>query len=146
MAGTNPDFNPTAFRDGLRFAFNMAAAPIPDEQVIFHFPANLVYVGNVDASGVPFDPNTTVQPIEPPTVKVPCAVEYDDTESVTTNFGWIAPARVRITLLDEEYQKVKGCSYVTIAGDKYNYRRTEPPSGLFDVGLYTMHFTAENET
>jgi hypothetical protein len=35
---------------------------------------------------------------------------------------------------------------VVAHGDRYNYRRTEPPTGLFDVGLYVMHFTAQSET
>jgi hypothetical protein len=33
-----------------------------------------------------------------------------------------------------------------IDGDRYNYRRTEPPRGLFDVGVYRVHVLAEDES
>lgn len=124
----------------------MAATPVSDDQVTFHFPSTLVYNTNVDADGRPFDVNATVTQTTPPAIKVPCAVEYFDAESQPTNFGLMAPSKLKIALLDEDYLKVKGVSYVTLGGDRYNYRRTEPPTGLFDVGIYTMHFTSENET
>ena len=61
-------------------------------------------------------------------------------------FGTVTASRITCTLLDQDYLLVKDTSYVVIAGEKYLYRRTEPPSGLFDVGLYVMHYRAENET
>ena len=148
MADTSPDFNAAEFREGIRLAMVMGEPPITDEQVLFHFEPQLVYVGGgkVDADGVPFDPNATVQRVTPPAVHVHCAIEYVDVESVPTNVGYIAPTKIKITLLDEDYEKVKNTTHVTIAGDVYRYRRTEPPTGLFDVGLYALHFQSENET
>ena len=101
---------------------------------------------SADGAALPFDPQATVTRTEPTPVKVDCAIEYFDAENQPTNFGMIAPSRISVTLLDEDYDRVKECAYVVVHGDRYNYRRTEPPSGLFDVGVYTMHFTAENET
>lgn len=148
MAGTNPDFDAAAFRDGVRTAMVMGASPVDDEKVLFHFASQLVYTGGgkIDADGVPFDPATTVQRVTPPPVHVPCAVEYVDAPSVPTNVGFIAPTKLRITLLDEDYLKVEGTTHVTVAGDVYRYRRTEPPKGIFDAGLYVLHFVAENDT
>lgn len=145
MAGTSPDFDATAFRAGIKFAQQMGATPVADDQVTFYFEPQLVYTGNVDAEGVPFDPATTVQRVDPPAVKATCAVEYDDAQTTPTNVGFITASRVRTILLDDEYQKVKGAIYITIGGDRYDYRRTEPPTGLFDVGIYVMHWVAENE-
>ena len=139
-------FDSTAFRDAIRQVYTMAATPVADDQVTFHFASQLVYNTNVDADNRPFDVNATVTSTTPDPVKVPCAVEYFDAENQPTNFGLMAPTKLRIALLDEDYAKVREAVFVTLGGDRYNYRRTEPPSGLFDVGIYTMHFTAENET
>jgi hypothetical protein len=147
MAGADAGFNAAEFRDAIHFAMQMGAAPDLDEQVTFHFASTLTYNVPADGAQVPFDPTATVTsaPSAAP-VRVPCAVEYFDAENQPTNFGLMAPSRLSITLLDEDYERVKASTYVVAHGDRYNYRRTEPPSGLFDVGLYTMHFTAVNET
>lgn len=141
-------FNGAEFRDAIHFAMQMGAAPDEAEQVKFHFPSVLTYNTGAphDGLGVPFDPNATVTSTAPPAVHVDCAVEYFDKEDQPTSFGLMAPSRIAITLLDVDYVTVKDCSYVVVHGDRYDYRRTEPPGGLFDVGLYVMHFSAENET
>lgn len=147
MAGTNPGFNSQAFRDQIRFAMQMGAAPDETQQVKFYFPSTLVYnVAAKDDANFPFDPASTVTSTPRPFVHVDCAIEYFDAEGQPTSFGLIAPSRLAITLLDDEYEQVKDCTYVVVHGDKYNRRRTEPPLGMFDVGVYTMHFTAEDET
>jgi hypothetical protein len=146
VAGINGGFDPRAFRSGIRFVFDMAASPTADEQVAFYFPATLVYNRTVDTEDVPFDPAATVTSTPTAPIKVPCALEYVDSEGSSGPFGVITPTRVTTTLLDEDYEQVKGATYIVIAGDRYNYRRTEPPSGLFDVGLYVMHWAAVDET
>jgi hypothetical protein len=146
MAGINSGFDPEAFRTGIRFVFNMAASPSTDEQVAFYFPSTLVYNRSVDTEDVPFDPTATVTSTPSLPVRAPCAVEYFDSDGTAGAFGVITPSRVATTLLDGDYELVKGATYIVIAGDRYNYRRTEPPSGLFDVGLYVMHWSAVDET
>lgn len=147
MAGTDPSFNSSEFRAAIRFAMEMGAAPDPAKRLSFHFPSVLTYNAPVDGDHVPFDPNATVTKVEPtPLTGIDCAVEYFDAENQPTNFGMLAPSRITVTLLDEEYEKVQGCAYVVAHGDRYDYRRTEPPSGLFDVGVYILHFTARSET
>jgi hypothetical protein len=145
MAGSNPDFNAAEFRAGIHLAMEMGAALDADEQVTFHFPSTLVYNTPGDETDTPFDPTTTVTSTPVTPKRVPCAVEYFDAENQPTNFGLLAPSRLEITLLDEDYEQIKNASYVVVHGDRYNYRRTQPPQGLFDVGLYVMHFTAVNE-
>lgn len=147
MAGTNPGFDANAFRDNIHFAMQMGAPPEADQQATFHFPSTLVYTGTADAEDVPFDPTTTVTRTTPDPVKVPCAVEYyDSTGQLLDGFGIHQPSRVKVTLLDSDYILVKDADRVVIGGDTYYFRRTEPPSGLFDVGLYVLHFAAEGET
>lgn len=142
----NSGFDAQGFRDGIRLAMEIGAAPNPADRITFHFPSQLVYNSPADGDHVPFDPTATVTRQEPPTVQVDCAVEYFDAENQPTSFGLLAPTRLVLTLLDEDYQRVKDCSYVVAHGDRYDYRRTEPPSGLFDVGIFVMHFTAQSET
>jgi hypothetical protein len=147
MAGSNPGFDASAFRTGIRFVYDMAAPPVEGERAIFYFPSQLVYNAAIDGEDVPFDPQATVQRLPPRVVTdVPCGVEYFDAQGQEIVFGTVTASRIAITLLDEDHSQVKGCAYVTIGGDKYLFKRTETPSGLFDVGLYTMHFTSENET
>lgn len=147
MAGTNPGFNAAGFRKAIKSAMQMGASPTEGERATFHFAAQLIYnSGNVDGDLVPFDPAATVVSTEPPTVQVDCAIEYFDAEAQPTAFGLMSPTRIAVTVLDVDYERVKDCAYVVVAGDRYDYRRTEPPAGLFDVGLFVMHFTARNET
>lgn len=142
----NQGFSSAQFKDAIHLAMQMGAAPDPADQVKFHFPSQLVFNGSADGQEVPFDPTATVTSTTPTPVHVDCAIEYLDYEDQVTSFGLMAPTRVALTLLDDDYEQVKDCSYVVIGGDRYDYRRTEPPAGLFDVGLYVMHFTARNET
>lgn len=146
MAGSNPGFNAADFRTNIKFAMQMGAAIDAGEKVTFHFPSSLVYNVPADGQDTPFNPAATVTSTTPPPVQVDCAVDYFDAENQPTNFGLLAPSRVEVLLLDEDYEQIKECAYVVIHGDRYNYRRTEPPAGLFDVGIYTMHFTSESET
>lgn len=146
MAGKFPGNGSKAFRTGIRFVYNMAAPPLAEEQATFYFPSQLVYNVGTDAEDTPFDPHATVVRTQPPPVKVPCSVEFKDSGGQVIDFGQITPAEVEVTLLDEDYAKIEGCSYMVLRGEKYNYSQTYPPSGLFDVGLYTMSFKAESAT
>lgn len=147
MAGTSRDFNAADFREGIAFAMEMGAAPLEENRLTFHFSSTLVYTGPVDGENVPFDADADLASSETPDpVTVPCAVKYYDREGLLTNLGIVQPTRIEVTLLDDDYEQVKEASYVTAGGDRYDYRRTEPPSGLFDVGLFVMHFAARSET
>ena len=139
------DFDAGVFRESIRFVYTMAAPTVLADQITFFTAPQLVYNTPVDAEDVPFDPAATVTRVQSVGVQVPCAVEYLDVEGQAIVFGTVTPSKVVVTLLDEDYQRVKDVSYVVIAGERYNYRRTEPPSGLFDCGLYVIHFLAENE-
>ena len=145
MAGSSPDFDAGAFRTAIQGVFTMGAAPLPADQIKFYFASTLVYEAGLDTIGVPFDPQRTVvrTPGRAP-VTVACGIEYLDKSGQTTVFGDVVPATVMVTLLDEDYVQVEGCAYVVLHGEKYKYVHTNPPSGLFDVGLFTLEFQAEN--
>lgn len=146
MAGSNPAFPADEFRAAIQFVYTMAEAPLAADQIAFYGASTLVYNAPVDDEDVPFDPRSTVirQPAVP--VHVPCGIEYFDAQGQEIVFGTVTPTRIAVTLLDEDYVQVKDSTYCVVGGDKYVYRTTEPPSGLFDVGLFVMHFRAENES
>lgn len=148
MAGSNSGFDAAAFRDGIHFVMAMGAPPDVEAQATFFFPSVLVYQSGegLDVpNDIPFDPSIPITRTIVPSVKVACAVEYQDAEGIVTDFGLNTPSKAVVTLLDEDYVRVKGCSYVLLNGEKFIYRHTEFPSGLFDVGLYTMHFVSEDQ-
>jgi hypothetical protein len=156
MAGVFPGGGADRFREGIRFSMDMGAAPEEVLQATFLFPSQLVFVDpddagtTVDQAGVPFDPDVPVQRVTPDPVRLPCAVEYYDATGQQAqrmgDLGIVSTSRVKVLLLDEEYEQVKGCDRVVIDGDTYWYRRTQPPSGLFDVGIFELWFHSEQET
>lgn len=146
MAGSNSGFDANAFRTGIRFAMNMGLPTASDDQPVFYFNATLVYNAPVDDEDVPFDPQATVTRVAPRPVRgIACAIEYVDEQGQEVVFGNVTAARIKVLLLDEEYAKVKGFDYVVLGGEKYVYKTTEAPLGLFDVGVWTVHCTAEDK-
>lgn len=146
MAGKNAGFNAQKFRKNIRFVMEMGAPPADGERAIFYMPSTLVYNRGVDESDLPFDPNSTVVRQPSPPIVVSCAVEFRDVDDLPTDFGDIVPAKAVITVLDEDYARIKGCEYVTLRGERYKYHHVEAPLGLFDVGIYTLHFRAVDQT
>jgi hypothetical protein len=138
-------FDADDVRAGLRLAMTVGLPPVEADQPIFYMPATVTATGPSDQEGVPFSPldSRTVSP--PVTVQVPCAVEYHDGEGKLENFGVIVPARVVLTLLDEDYQQVKGFEFVGIGGIRYYYRRTENPKGLVSLAVYRVHCVSEDQ-
>lgn len=147
MAGTNSDFDAGAFRDGILLAMRMGMPVDTTDQPTFHFPPVRTHTAD-HGTGLPFDPAVAFSEDVPTPVAVDCAVAFFSGagEGEATAMGHLHPSRVEVTLMQEEYDQVVGASSVVIGGDVYRYRFTEPPVGLFDVGVYVMHFTAEDES
>lgn len=145
MAGTSNDFDGSAFRDAIHSVMQMGAPPSTAEQAKFYWSKALVYNTPTDENNTPFDPDATVTETQPEPVSVPCGIEYFDADDQPTTFGSVTASHLAITLLDEDYDRVKGCAWVVLGGERYFYKRTQAPLGLFDVGVYIMRFTAENE-
>lgn len=145
MAGTQRGFRADKFRTAIRFVFDMAAPPETDYQLTFHFTDTISFVGPSDGDSVPFDPAEPITRTTQPPIQRPCDVEFLRSTDEVTAFGVVVPAKLKVTLLDEDYEDVKAASFVVMGGDRY-LRHIEPPSfGLFDVGLHELIFIAENE-
>lgn len=146
MAGTQPGFNGNDFRTAIRFVYEMAAPNVQEEKVYFFKDPRLVYNLGVDNENLPFDPASTVTRTQDAPKTVPCGIELRDSNGVVTDLGIASGAFLVLTLLDKDYAKVKDSDYVTLRGEKYNYSHTVPPTSLFDVSLYEMHFEAASMT
>lgn len=145
MAGKSPGFDAKAFRTAIRGVWDMAAPNLPGEQATFFMPQQAVFTAPTDEDDVPFDPAARPDTASPnPPIKISCGVQYFDAAGNLTDFGYVVPARATIDMFDEDYAKVKGCAFVVLRGEKFNYDHTEFPAGLFDVTIYTLHFIAEN--
>lgn len=146
MAGSVPGFNPDEVRTGLRLAMNIGLPPVETDQPTFYFPRAASTTGAADEDAMPFDV-TKRRVLDPPrSVRVPCAIEYFDNQGKIENFGVIVPSKVELTVLDEEYEKIKGFEYVVIGGSRYWYSRTATPAGLVSIGVFTIYCTAEDQT
>lgn len=145
MAGTTSGFDDQAFIDGIQFAMTMGAPPSTSDQVMFHFAPVPTGDAAMSADGVPFDPDVSRTSTTPDPVTVPCVVEYGDARDRDTAFGLQAGTRLRVTLLEADYRKVEDAAFVVYGGDRYDYRHTEAPVGLFSVGVWAMHFTAVSD-
>lgn len=140
-------FDADAFRDGIWTAMAVGLPPELEDQPAFVTPAPVVDTGDErDSDGVAFDPSKQRTKIGPDTVtQVPAAIEYFDADGTVGTFGLTTPSKVILTLMDEDYEAVKGFSYVVIGGNKYLYRKTEPPLGMVDVAIWRVHCSTDDE-
>lgn len=142
MAGNLPGFDPESFRSAIRFAMTMGLPPDAEQQATFYFP-KVVTGGPVDDSGVPFAPGTPVArtPSKAP-VRVPCGIEDASGEPTLTGLGRFGDGII-VTLLDEDYEAVKGFEFVVVGGVRYDYSREMVPRGLGQVGIHRLLCTGE---
>ena len=138
-----PGFNEAEVLEGLRRAMGFGEPTRVEDKATFFLFAT-VSAGEVDSDSVGFDP--TVRTTRTPTpVLVPCAVEYMDAAAQQETFGNVTASRLKITLLDPDYQQVEGFSYMTIGGGRYHYAKALPPVALGTIDVWTVLVTAEDE-
>jgi hypothetical protein len=146
-AGRNIPFHfPAAtFRNAIRFVFEMESPPEDAARIMFYFTDTVTFAGPADSDKVPFDPSQAPVRVTQAPIGVPCDIEFIASPDEPTAFGTVVAAKLKVLLLDEDYELVKNASFVVVNGDRYN-KHYEPPSfGLFSVGLHEMVFVAEDE-
>lgn len=138
-----PGWDEARVKDGLHKAMGFGEPTRPADQATFHLPGQQDPVDG-NSEGVPWDP--AVKRIDKGTNKrVACAVEFQDTLGQAVSAGDIQATQVVVTLLDEEYQQIKGFDYVVAGGDKYYYRLTDPPVALGSIDVWTVRARALDE-
>ena len=138
-AGWNRD----RVKEGLRTAMRFGQPTRATDQATFYLEGEPSGSG-VDQEGVPYDPNVRPED-DTSSISVLCAWEFKDAQGQVEAYGSLARTRVEITLLDEDYQKVKGFKYVEIAGTRYDYAYTQPPVALADLDVWIVNCRTVDE-
>jgi len=129
---------------GLHTAMGFGEPTRAADKATFYILSQAATADPVDGEGLPFDP-TKSRPTTRTPKTVPCAVEVFEGSTTRDSFGDAQASRVVLTLLDPDYQQVKGFSYVVAGGDKYYYTKTDPPVALGSIDVWTVHCTAQDE-
>jgi hypothetical protein len=140
MAGSSPDFDPAAFRDGIRFAMRLGAPVNVEDRPTFRFRRTRSYPPGtpLDQNGQPLDPTATPITVTPTPVQVDCAVEFSDVRPDELPAASLRPTKVVITLLDTDYELVKNATEVLLGGDRYLLMYRRPPMAIFDAGVHQI--------
>jgi len=141
-----PDFPRAEIIAGLRQAMGFGERTRTADKATFVSFADQLEDVATDDRGVPWDVNVRRTRTPSATVQVPCAVEWVDAADSRGSYGTINATRIKLTLLDPDYQKVRGFEYVVIGGDKYLHRETEPPIALGSIDVWIVHVAAEDES
>lgn len=146
VPGFGESFNSTIFRNNIKNVMRMGAPNAVEERVTFCWPAEKTFVGKTDPSGRPYDlASATSSVIQKENIKIDCAVEILDRNPTGTPIGEFNNPRAIITVLDVDYESIKGSTIVLIGGNTYNVNYVEPV-GLFDVTIFTIHAQAVDES
>lgn len=143
-----PGFDSARIIDGLHRAMGFGEATRAGDKATFYLRAASTFsteAGPLDGEGLPFDPSVQRGSATTPVV-VPCAIEYFDRVEDASTYGVLQPTKIKLTLLDVDYQKIKGFSYVAAGGDKYYYAKTEPPVALGSIDVWIVHCNSQDET
>lgn len=140
-----PGFDATKVVTGLHNAMGFGEATRTGDKATFYTVTLPTTSEEVDQEGLPFDPDVSRTPVVTPVV-VPCAIEYFDRADDSDTFGVLQPTHIRLTLLDVDYQQIKGFRYVVAGGDRYYYAKTEPPIALASIDVWIIHCNSQDET
>lgn len=146
MAGSLSGFNAREVRAAFRLAMRVGSPNNSDHQVTFRWKGAKTYASS-DPAGKPYD--YTASPVTNethPDVKVPAAVEYLQPASTELTAGEMDRLPAKLTLVDEDYEKVKGADVVVIGGMEFPIAFIEPPQGLVNVDIYNLHLGSPDLT
>ncbi len=151
MAGTNPAFNPAVFRSTIKSTMLMGMPTDVSKRLTWHWKREVEFAKQ-SASKKPYDWTAT------PTVDLPgntsvsgdklvvdYALEFATGTGDETPLGRFDSTRAVVTLLDEDYEKVKTADYATVDDSTYDIVYTAPPMGLFEVTVWEVHLQARDE-
>lgn len=99
-----------------------------------------------DTTGVPYDPDERRSNVAAPKFKtVACAVEFFDALGSIETFGIAKPTRIKITLLQPEWEQVFDFTFVMANGDRYHRGIEEPAPALGSIDIHVIWCNAEGE-
>jgi hypothetical protein len=135
-------FDVDKFRTNIHFVMNLGLPQDTADRPTFYFRPVKSYPSGtrVDSEGTPLDPRIEVTVTSPNPVQVPCAVEFEPTNSDTEGLvGTFRNTRATLTVLDVDYELIKDAIEVAIGRVRYNISYQSPPVGLGQATIYTLH-------
>lgn len=156
-SSANAAFNAAAFRAGIKTAMQMGIPGTESERVTFYWDAEKTYT-NPDTRSKPYDwtaaPATETTAVDQvASLTLPVAFEFLDAKAASgdTTVGSFDSPRMKITILDDEYamlvdQNLGLPDGLTVDGNTYLIEFWAPPSGLFNVTVYTCYAVARDES
>lgn len=148
MAGTNAGFNASAFKAGIRQAMTMGLPNAESERITFRWNPDRTYQRH-DAEGNPWEwDDVPLTDSTQPDVLVTAAVEFAarPAGSLDTSMGQFDASRVIVTILDEDYETIRGADLMLFDGNEYDIQFVAPPLGLFEVTIYSVYGEARDES
>lgn len=147
MAEPDPtgNFNAAETRAQLQAAMQLGLPNDEDQRPTFYFPTDDSFV-EASMSGAPWDWEATPLENNPDRepVQVPCAVEVSGIEIDLSTVGQFNPQRARLTILDEDFELVRGFHEVTMSGAIYRYSKLVQIIGLYDMDTYIVEVLARD--
>lgn len=132
MAGTNPDFDAAAFRQAIKSTWQMAGQTDAQARIYLH---SSTPVGN------PFNPAVSVSSTSADYVEGQWGVEYFDSSDIQQNpFGMYPPARVVISMFEDEAEEIEDPHYAVVDGQTYYFTGELAPVALFDAQMRRFAF------
>lgn len=132
-------FNSATVRDALRLAMMIGTPNATEERVTFRWSGVAAYPV-ADPAADPYD--WTEQPqteITHDDVQVPVAVEVGGAATDESNAaGTFDNTKAVITILDDDYEQVRGADQIIFANKTYGIDSVVP-LGLFDLTVYQLH-------
>lgn len=138
-------FDEQAFRDAIRSTMQMGTPSAVEDRATFIWET-LATFANPNSAGRPFDFNEPALTVdEHEEVQVDCTYEFVERAGHGTAIGQFENPRVKLYLMDVDYELVKTANKIRIGGNMYTINFVEPPNSLFLPTLYTIHCQADDE-
>ena len=139
-------FNEQAFRDAIRSTMQMSTPSAVEERATLIWETLATFT-NPNSAGRPFNFNQAPLTVEShEEVQVDCTYEFVERAGHGTAIGQFENPRLKLYVMDEDYELIKGANKIRIGGNLYTINFVEPPVSLFLPTLYTIHCMADDES
>lgn len=141
-------FDAALFRSAIRSTMTMAAPNASEDRATFRWSPAKTY-NPQDPAHFPYTwTETPATDVEHADVQVPVAVEFSarPAASQQTAVGEIDASRAILTVLDVDYELVRGADLVLLGQNTYDVEFVAPPIALFDVDVYQIYTIARDES
>jgi hypothetical protein len=139
-------FDADLFRSAITSAMEMGLPQDTTERVTFCWtPASTFSV--TDPEGNPYDLSGAPENVvEKEPVQVPVSVNFTSSKPDGTSIGDFDENRTTLTILDIYYDQIRGADKVLIDDDTFTIDYVGPPTGLFEVTVYTIYLVSVDKT